>query len=320
MSGNHLPNPIPPRVRRHSSIAQTPAKACAMLEGACTSPPGMAMPVVSYTRLGTAEHGRPSCFPRRPGAAPRVRRRGAYRSLLATPRRVHRRGRRALGGPSAALLRSGPGGGLPGGRPRERPGLPRQAAHAGAGTVELVSHGASGRCARPRAAPVRHPPRGAAAPARSAPGTPRRAAPRERTGAVFSRWLCARRDRIQHTQPIVSSQLQPRPPPFAGWPDTPPPTRQERTARYAFTRRGRATFAKGTSLCASRVERFVIERFTPRFLIDIELVGEGVTAEPRDAVDFDLEIGDWGHVRHRGETCRSDRPVRTRETRTPRGA
>ncbi|WP_234311695.1 hypothetical protein, partial [Streptomyces griseus] len=37
------------------------------------------------------------------------------------------------------------------------------------------------------------------------------------------------------------------------------------------------------------MERFVIERFTPRPLIDIELVGEGVTAGPRDAVDFDLE-------------------------------
>ncbi|RPK83547.1 hypothetical protein EES46_25330 [Streptomyces sp. ADI98-10] len=143
---------------------------------------------------------------------------------------------------------------------------------------------------------------------------------RERAGAVAMRRLCARRDRIQHTQPIVFSQLRLGADPFTGWPDTPPPTRQERTARYAFTRRGRATLSKGTSLCASRVKRFVIERFTPRFLIDIELVGEGVTAGPRDAVDSILEIGDWGHVRHRGETCRSDRPVRTRETRTPRGA
>ncbi|GGS02084.1 hypothetical protein GCM10010284_38830 [Streptomyces rubiginosohelvolus] len=88
---------------------------------------------------------------------------------------------------------------------------------------------------------------------------------------------------------MIFSQLRPRGDPFAGWPDNPPPTRQERTARYAFTRRGRATLAKGTSLCASQVERFVIERFTPRFLIDIELVGEGVTAGPRDAVDSILK-------------------------------
>lgn len=143
---------------------------------------------------------------------------------------------------------------------------------------------------------------------------------RERTGAVTMRRLCARRDRIQHTQPMLFSQLHARGDPFAGWPDNPPPTRQERTARYAFTRRGRATLAKGTSLCASQVERFVIERFTPRFLIDIELVGEGVTAGPRDAVDSILKIGGWGTVRNRGETCRSGRPVRTRKTRTPRGA
>ncbi len=104
-----------------------------------------------------------------------------------------------------------------------------------------------------------------------------------------SRRLCARRDRIQHTQPIAFSQFHPWVGPFTGWPDNPPPTRQERTARYAFTRRGRATLAKGTSLCASQVERFVIERFTPRFLIDIELVGEGVTAGPRDAVDSILK-------------------------------
>ncbi|SNB87549.1 hypothetical protein SAMN02745831_03819 [Streptomyces sp. PgraA7] len=146
------------------------------------------------------------------------------------------------------------------------------------------------------------------------------AAARERTSAAARERLCARRDRIQHTQPMIFSQLHPRGDPFTGWPDTPPPTRQERTARYAFTRRGRATLAKGTSLCASQVERFVIERFTPRFLIDIEPVGEGVTAGPRDAVDSILKIGGWGTVRDRGETCRSGRPVRTGKTRTPRGA
>ncbi len=75
LSGNHLPNPIPPRVRRHSSTAQTPAKACATLEGACPSLSGMAMPVVSYTGLGGGEHGRPSCFSRPPTVTRRTRRR-----------------------------------------------------------------------------------------------------------------------------------------------------------------------------------------------------------------------------------------------------
>lgn len=183
----------------------------------------------------------------------------------------------------------------------------------------LVPHGPSVGNAAPRGRGPVH----AATARRIPPRRPEHAMvheARERTGAVAGRRLCARRDRIQHTQPMVLGQLHLGAEPFAGWPDTPPPTRQERTARYAFTRRGRATLSKGTSLCASQVKRFVIERFTPRFLIDIELVGEGVTAGPRDAVDSILEIGDWGHVRHRGETCRSDRPVRTRETRTPRGA
>ncbi len=152
------------------------------------------------------------------------------------------------------------------------------------------------------------------------PNTPRPAGPRERTGAAVRRKLCARRDWNPRTQPSVLSQLPVRTEPFTEWPESPPPTRQERTARYAFTRRGRATFVKGTSLCTSRVERFVIERFTPRVLIDLTPVGEGVPAGPRDAVDSILKIGGWGTVRNRGETCRSGRPVRTRETRTPRGA
>lgn len=152
------------------------------------------------------------------------------------------------------------------------------------------------------------------------PNAPRFTGPGERIGAAARRKLCAGRDWNRRTQPLVFSQLHISAEPFAEWPEDLPPTRQEETARYAFTRRGRATFAKGTSLCASRVKRFVIERFTPRFLIDIAPVGEGVTAGPRDAVDSILKIGDWGNVRNRGETCRSGRPVRTRETRTPRGA
>ncbi len=316
LSGNHLPNPIPPRVRRHSSTAQTPAKACATLEGACPSLSGMAMPVVSYTGLGGGEHGRPSCFPRPPAVTRCTRRRGPHPVPVGhtvtepsprdmTPRRVRRDAR------SSGDRRRRPDGRTtsPAGHPPITPRRPRFSCATAHRSVT-----------RPRGTGAPSTPRRPAASLRGGPNTPWFTGARERTGAVTGRRLCARRDRIQHTQPMVLSQLHLGAEPFAGWPDTPPPTRQERTARYAFTRRGRATLSKGTSLCASQVKRFVIERFTPRFLIDIELVGEGVTAGPRDAVDSILEIGDWGHVRHRGETCRSDRPVRTRETRTPRGA
>lgn len=316
LSGNHLPNPIPPRVRRHSSTAQTPAKACATLEGACPSLSGMAMPVVSYTGLGGGEHGRPSCFSRPPPVIRRTRRRGPHPVPVGhtvigssprgmTPRRARRDPR------SSRDRRRCPDGRTT--RPAGRPPIPPRRLRFSCPTA----HRSVMRPRRTGARPRRNGPPHPSSAVRTRHGS--RGA-RERTGAAVTRRLCARRDRIQHTQPMVLSQLHVGAEPFAGWPDTPPPTRQERTARYAFTRRGRATLSKGTSLCASQVKRFVIERFTPRFLIDIELVGEGVTAGPRDAVDSILEIGDWGHVRHRGETCRSDRPVRTRETRTPRGA
>ncbi len=320
LSGNHLPNPIPPRVRRHTSTAQTPAKACATLHGACPRLSGMAMPDVSYTGLGGVEHRRPSCFSRRPQAPRRTALRHPHpvpvghaaagpspREVTPLRRRSDLRTERARRWRPErhADRRATRSGGLR--RTPVRPRGSRVSQHIGRWSGPV----------RPRPRPHRDgPPR----PPPGSPNPPRFTGIGERTGAASTGRLCARRDRIQHTQPMVFSQLRPGAETFAVWPDTPPPTRQERTARYAFTRRGRATLSKGTSLCASQVERFVIERFTPRFLIDIELVGEGVTAGPRDAVDSILEIGDWGHVRHRGETCRSDRPVRTRETRTPRGA
>jgi hypothetical protein len=78
--------------------------------------------------------------------------------------------------------------------------------------------------------------------------------------------------------------------------------------------------ARCTSLRVRGVKRFVIECFAPSCLVDITRVGERVTPTLRNAVDSIMSIEDWGRVRDRGETCRSDRPVRTRETRTPRGA
>lgn len=245
------------------------------------------------------------------------------RSLLATPPPGRHPGTGRRGGPPAIAVRAEPrDDALTGGRrgPGRRPTGPARPPPTEARHPRFSCPTAHRSVMRPCGTLPRSTPQRPATPLRGGPNTSWFTAARERTGAAVRRRLCARRDRIQHTQPMVLGQLHLGAEPFAGWPDTPPPTRQERTARYAFTRRGRATLSKGTSLCASRVKRFVIERFTPRFLIDIELVGEGVTAGPRDAVDSILEIGDWGHVQHRGETCRSDRPVRTRETRTPRGA
>lgn len=104
------------------------------------------------------------------------------------------------------------------------------------------------------------------------------------------------------------------------WPVNPLATRQEETERYASAQWGRAMNAGRTSLRDSRVKRFVIERFPPGCLVDNEPVGELVTTAPRDAVDSILGVEGRGLVHDRGDKCRCDRPVRTRKTRTPRGA
>ncbi len=139
-------------------------------------------------------------------------------------------------------------------------------------------------------------------------------------GGRRARGSAPERDRIRRTQPLIFSQLHICAETLAIRPAFASATCQEETARYAFTRHGRAMIAARTSLCRSRVERFVIERFTPSCLVDIVPVGERVISGRSDAVDSILKIEDWGLVQDRGDTCRSDRPVGTRETRTPRGA
>lgn len=56
VSGNHLPNPLPPRVRRHSSTAQTPQSACDV--------PGSMPEATPYGNAGCVVHR--ACVNRRP--------------------------------------------------------------------------------------------------------------------------------------------------------------------------------------------------------------------------------------------------------------
>lgn len=122
------------------------------------------------------------------------------------------------------------------------------------------------------------------------------------------------------TRPVIFSQLLTPADSLPKWPINPLATRQEETARYASTRRGWAINTTRTSQHGRRVKRFVIECIPPSCLVDITPVGELVTTAPRDAVDSILGNEGWGLVQDRGEMCRSDRPARTRKTRTPRGA
>lgn len=122
------------------------------------------------------------------------------------------------------------------------------------------------------------------------------------------------------THPSLFSQLHTGAEPLAKWPANPLATREERTDPTVRTLRGRAMHARPTSTLGSRVERFVIECFAPSCLVDITPDGELVTPAPRDTVDSIMSIEGWGPVQNRGESCRSERPDKNGETRTPRGA
>lgn len=111
-------------------------------------------------------------------------------------------------------------------------------------------------------------------------------------------------DRITYAQPSIFSQLHTPVASLPNWPINPLATRQEETARYASTRRGRAIKARRTSLHGRRVKPFVIECFPPSCLVDITPVGELVTPGPRDAVDSILgrrgsHAGPRGNVQER---------------------
>lgn len=267
-----------------------------------------------YGNAGCAVHGRHGSRRPRSGTG------GTPARPAAAQRRVHGRGsaglppirRRSVDDPSSIGQRS-------------VVGLSGRAAAASAPPC-----GPGRRCrARTRPAPsVRNPPRGRRV--RTPPvgiRTPRGDRPPPSGPAKGGAW---RRPPLRgvrrlngcfpHTRPYVFSQLHSPANPLPKWPINPLASRQKETARYASTQRGRAMNGRRTSLHDSRVKRFVIECFPPGCLVDIKPVGELVTTAPRDAVDSILGVEGWGLVHDRGDKCRCDRPVRTRKTRTPRGA
>lgn len=264
-----------------------PRKARATFHGACPRRTRMAMPVARYIddagpgRLRRVTGGTPSVTP---SAAPRSRRAPGLDHRSAVGRRPR--------DPTPEVTPASP-----------RPARPVRSPPPGRGRMSVRR--AEFSCP---ARPPRHSPQSAAHLPRGAKKQPFITVVRRST------------DRITYAQPSIFSQLHTPVASLPNWPINPLATRQEETARYASTRRGWAIKARRTSLRGRRVKPFVIECFPPSCLVDITPVGELVTPAPRDAVDSILGIEDWGLVQDRGEKCRSDRPVRTRKTRTPRGA
>lgn len=274
MSGNQLPNPLPPRVRRHSSTAQTRAKRVRRFtEHArggpvwqcrlCRTPTQRARTAA----LGDRTEPDPSSL-RAASAAPAPRGGRGVDHRPVTDRRV---GIRTSRPPESHRARSGPSAPFP-------------AAPHGRG-------GDTGPSGGIRSLPV------AIAPFRtiSRPTCPGGAKKR-----LITRVVRRFNDRITYAQPSIFSQLHTRAHSLPNWPINPLVTRQEETARYASTQRGRAMNARRTSLHALRMKRFVIECFPPSCLVDIAPVGELVTPAPRDAVDSILGIECLGN------SCRTE--------------
>lgn len=243
--------------------------------------------------------------PRRPGTAPR------------RARRARRAARAGLGGrhdpPDGAQPSAGPHGPPGTGRPHGRDGFRTRRRDDGrratAGRLRPGHHargqGCTERTDRPEA--------GGAGMTTSATGGRITA----RTyGKVVRREIAG----FTPTHPSLFSQLRPRGEPLPKWPANPLATREERTTTVLRTLRGRAMHARPTSPPGPRVERFVIECFAPSCLVDIAADGELVTPTPRNTVDSIMSIEGWGPVQNRGESCRSERPDKNGETRTPRGA
>lgn len=314
-------------------------------QGACPRPPRMAMPLGVYSRPdGPAPPGGQTGPPTGPrcrirgrgrrsadGRAPGATVTGMVRSSLA-PR-----------SPPAAS-RELP---CPHARPPRPPALrtPRPSRRAtwsaGPPSAALSSPSSSSSTERPSAGPPRPPSASPPSPrpAGSSCGTPSGArhgpAPRARrrplrgaagrlrgrTGAlVTAEVVRPKTDPFARSHPYDFSQLHASGPSLGKWPANPLATRQERTIRGACTLRGRAMRVRRTSLDGRRVERFVIECFAPSCHVDIAGHGELVTSAPRDTVDSIMSIEGSGLVQNRGETCRSERPEKNGETRTPRGA
>jgi hypothetical protein len=124
-------------------------------------------------------------------------------------------------------------------------------------------------------------------------------------------------DRFPRTRPTLFSQLPATAHPLPEPPPNPRSTCTERVWEGLRTLRGLATTTRRTSLHGPRVQRFVIECFTPSCHVDNVPVAELVTPAPLDTVDSILTSYGGGLVQDRGETCRSDT---TEEPRPPRGA
>ncbi len=115
-------------------------------------------------------------------------------------------------------------------------------------------------------------------------------------------------DRFLRTVPLLFSQL----PGVAHLPPSPPPnprsTCTERLSGTPGTLRGLATDTRRTSLGRPRVQRFVIDWFTPSCHVDNVPSAEPAIPARRDPVDSILTVYGGGLVQDRGETCWSDRP------------
>lgn len=97
-------------------------------------------------------------------------------------------------------------------------------------------------------------------------------------------------DRFPRTPPYLFSQLRLPAHPLVEHPSTPRSTCTERGQGAARTLRGPATGTRRTSLHGPRVQRFVIECFTPSCHVDNAPGGELVTPAPWDTVDSIMTV------------------------------
>lgn len=255
MSGNHLPNPIPPRVRRHSSSAQT------LIPGPRAAPSSS---MVSLRRVqGSMHEGRPygnGCCP--------VQAVCALNWASALPRRSD------LGRSAALNSRTEDTGSAqcpdrpPTGAPAPRPTTTRPCPRAGPPSVASSYRSYSSGTARP--------PRAPAAPPWASRRSPRRAGcsfdsrnaglhsctVNNAARIVFSTTEAGRKrgtaaagpggirrlaDRFQRGTPIIFSQLGPVGPPLPSASPNPLASRVETTRKDASALRGPATELRPTS-------------------------------------------------------------------------
>ncbi len=290
VSGNHLPNPIPPRVRPHSSPGGFRDALSRDTHRNVSGAPFAARWPVRRTRG------------RRPGRCPRRPRHPTARET--PPPRPDRRpaSRNApLHDPSEPAL----------GRRIPRP-LSGHRSRIPDSTAAAAEAGSDGPATTTRTRPAR------AAPSQAGRRGGRRASTdRGEPTRAGSRAIHRAADRFPRPHAHLFSQLSkkgltlPRRPPIQA------PTCMNKAARAPRTLRGQATTPRRTSQRRPRVQRFVIECFTPSCHVDNVRSAEPAIRARRDTVDSILTVHGGGPVQDRGETCRSDI---TGEPRPSRGA